>query len=68
MSNKTFSLAGGVIFLLIAIGHLLRVVFGWTFIVGGVSVPMWASGLAVLIAGFLAYEGIRLSTKTESAP
>ena len=68
MADKTFSLAAGVIFLLIAVGHLLRVAFGLTFVVQGVSVPMWASGVAVVVMGLLAYEGIRLSRKTESAP
>ena len=53
----------GVLFLLIALGHLLRIVFGLLFVVQGVSVPMWASAIAVVIAGFLAYHGLRLGAE-----
>ena len=30
MNQKAFSLAAGVIFLLIALGHVLRIVLGWS--------------------------------------
>ena len=68
MSHKTFSLVVGVVFLLIAVGHLLRVVFGATFVVQGMTVPMWPSVLAVLVMGYLAFEGFRLSSKSKSGP
>jgi len=63
MNSKTFSLTAGVFFLLIALGHLLRVAFGVSFVVGSSSVPMWASGVAVIVAGYLAYAGFRLARK-----
>ena len=59
MSQKIFLLVAGVIFLLIALGHLLRIVLGVTFVVHGSSVPMWASGLAAIVMGYLAYEGLK---------
>lgn len=65
MSQKTFSLAAGVIFSLIAMLHILRIVFGWEAILGAWAVPMWASWVAMVIAGYLAYEGFRLSRKSE---
>jgi hypothetical protein len=52
-----------VVFGLIALGHVLRIVFGVSFVVYGISVPMWASGIAVVIMGYLAYEGFRLMKK-----
>jgi hypothetical protein len=61
MSQKAFSLAAGLLFLLIAVGHALRIVFGLSLVVQGVSVTMWASAIAVVVTGYLAYEGIRLS-------
>ena len=67
MSQKTFSLIAGVIFLLIALGHLLRVAFGVPFAVYDIPVPMWASALAVVVMGFLAYEGLRLGQKHPSS-
>jgi hypothetical protein len=52
-----------VFFFLIALGHILRIVFGWSFAVQDVSVPMWASGIAVIVAGYLAYAGFRLARR-----
>jgi hypothetical protein len=66
MSQRTFSLVAAVVFGLIALGHVLRIVLGWSFIVQDFAVPMWASGLAVVILGYLAYEGFRLARKSAS--
>jgi divalent metal cation (Fe/Co/Zn/Cd) transporter len=52
-----------VLFLLIALGHLLRILFGVSFVVYDIPIPMWASGIAVVIAGYLAYQGFRLARK-----
>ena len=64
MSQYVFSLVAGLIFLLIALGHILRVVFNISFVVREIPVPMWASGIAVVIMGYLAYEGFRLAKKS----
>ena len=64
MSQKIFLATAGVVFLLIALSHLLRVIFGVTFVVQGISVPMWASGIAVVITGYLVYQGFRLGRKS----
>jgi hypothetical protein len=66
MSHKTFSLVVGVVFLLIAVGHLVRVLLGATVVVEGMAVPMWASVLVVIFMGYLAFEGFRLSKKPKS--
>jgi len=55
-----------VVFDLIALGHALRIVLGWSFVVQGLAVPVWASGLAVVSMGYLAYEGFRLARKSPS--
>jgi hypothetical protein len=68
MSQRSFSLIVGVVFLLIALGHLVRVVLGATLVVAGVSVPMWPSVLAVIVMGYLAYEGFQLSSKSKPGP
>ncbi len=64
MSQKMFSATTGVIFLLIALLHAFRIVFGVEWIVEGWAVPMWASWVAVPIAAYLAYQGYRLSKKS----
>ena len=33
--------------------HLLRLVFGWAFVVGDLTIPMWPSVLVVLLFGAL---------------
>ena len=64
MSQKTFSLVAGVIFLVIALMHVLRLVLKWEAAVNGRTMPMlWASWAAIVVAGYLAYEGFRLSRR-----
>jgi hypothetical protein len=64
MNQKTFSLAAGAIFTAIAVLHILRLLFGWEAIIAGWVVPGWISWLAVVIAGYLAFEGIRFGRKS----
>ena len=45
------------LFLVMAIVHLLRIILGWHVEIGGLSIPFWVSGLAVLVTGALAYFG-----------
>ena len=67
MSQRTFSLIGGVVFGLIALGHVLRIVLGWSFMVQDLAVPMWVSWIAIVVTGYLGYEGWRLARKSTSA-
>ena len=67
MSQRTFLLIAGVVFGLVALAHVLRIVFGWSFVVQDFSVPMWASVLAIVVMGYLAYEGFWLARKSASA-
>ena len=60
MSKNTFSSLTGAIFLIVAIGHVLRLAFKWEVIIGGWQVPMWPSAVAALVAAYLAYEGFRM--------
>jgi hypothetical protein len=66
MSQHVFELIAAVVFLLICLAHVFRVIFGVSFVVYGISLPMWASGIAVVIMGYLAYEGFRLARKSAS--
>jgi hypothetical protein len=64
MRQKTFSLVVGMIFLLIAIMHGLRLAFRWEVVLNGWSVPMWVSAVAVPIAAYLAFEGLKLGRRS----
>lgn len=61
MSQHTFSLAAGIVFLLISLAHLARIAFGVSFVVRDISVPMWVSVIAVAVSGYLAYEGFHFA-------
>jgi hypothetical protein len=60
MTVRAYTLVSSLIFLLVAVGHLLRLVLQWDAFVGGWHFPMWASVVAILVAGFLSFAGFRL--------
>ena len=64
MSQKTFSLVAGLIFLVVAVLHLLRLVIGWHVVIADWTVPTWVSWIAIPIAGFLAYGDFILSRRS----
>ena len=68
MNQRTFSFAAGAFFLLIALGHILRIAFGLTVIVDGRDIPMWVSWVATIVTGYLSWEGFRLGKKSQSGP
>ncbi len=60
MNQKTFSIITLVIFSLMALLHILRLVYGWSAIMAGWEVPMWISGPAVVFFVYLAYSAFKL--------
>lgn len=65
MSGKSYFAVTGIVFLVIAFFHLLRIIFGWSPVVEGWAVPMWLSWAALVLAGWLGSEGLRLARKPE---
>lgn len=61
MKQKTFTVAAGGMFTVMAILHLLRICLGWEAVIGGWLVPVWLSWLALALSGFLAYTAFTLS-------
>ena len=57
MNRKTYMTVTATLFLVVAIMHLLQIIFGWQVEIGGLSIPFWVSWLGVLVAGALAYLG-----------
>jgi hypothetical protein len=51
---KPASTIAAVLLFVIAILHALRLVYGWQITVAGDVVPMWVSGVGLLVAGVLA--------------
>jgi len=52
--KKPFTVIAIVLLSLIALLQLLRFILGWGVTVHGVSVPVWASGIAFVVAAGLA--------------
>jgi hypothetical protein len=52
--KKPFTVVAAIIFAVVALVHLLRLMYGWVVNVAGGSVPMWASVVGLVIAGVLA--------------
>lgn len=57
MTSTQYGYATSVVFALIGAGHLWRVLAGWTVTIGAQTVPMWPSWAAIVVAGFLAWQG-----------
>jgi len=51
---KSFTSTAAIVFALIALMQLLRFTFSWEITVNGVTVPVWLSGIAFVIAAGLA--------------
>jgi hypothetical protein len=52
--KKPFTLIAIGLFSLIAVLQLLRFILGWEVTVNGLSVPVWVSGIAFVVAAGLA--------------
>jgi hypothetical protein len=51
---KPFTAIAIVIFSLVAVLHVLRLIFGWEVVINGLVMPMWASVVGLIVAGGLA--------------
>ncbi len=60
MDQKTFTRIAGLVFLLVAVLHALRIVLGWDAVIGGWSVPLWVSWAALAVSGSLAYTAFKV--------
>lgn len=61
MTQKNYAKVTSILFLLIALLHLLRIMLGSTAVLGGWTVPMWASWVALVVSGYLSFTAFRLS-------
>ena len=60
MKRNTFVGVAGAVFSLIAILHLLRLLFRWEAAIGGWQVPLWVSWAAIAVSGLLAWTAFTL--------
>ncbi|OGG71538.1 hypothetical protein A3A35_00110 [Candidatus Kaiserbacteria bacterium RIFCSPLOWO2_01_FULL_51_21] len=57
MDRKTYFSVSAVLFLIIVIGHGLRVLQGWDVTIGGWMLPTWISYVAIALGAYLAWTG-----------
>lgn len=62
-NNKWYFTASSIVFTVIAIAHLGRIALMLPANVAGYEVPLWYSGVAVLLAGYLATRGFMAAHK-----
>jgi len=52
--NKPFTLVAVAVLSLVSLLQLLRLLLGWEITINGIAIPLWASGLAFVVAAGLA--------------
>ena len=61
--RKPFTQVAGLVFLAIAVAHLLRLVQGWQVTIADSAVPLWVSWIALAISGLFAVMLLRESRR-----
>ncbi len=52
--KKPFTTMASVLLLVVALAHVLRLVYGWQVTIADAFIPMWVSGVGAVVAGGLA--------------
>ena len=52
--NKPFTLVAIVVFSVVSLLQLLRLLLGWDITINAITIPLWASGVAFVVAAGLA--------------
>ena len=59
MKQQTYNSVTGFIFLVLTLMHLLRLLNDWPARINTWTMPMWVSWLTLIVAGYLASQGLR---------
>ena len=62
-SEKKLLYIAGIVFLIVAVVHFLRLLTGWTLIVGDLAVPLWLSWFGVVVALYLSYASLHFAMR-----
>jgi hypothetical protein len=60
MNVKSYAALSAIIFAVVALMHLVRLVWQWDVIIAGHIVPMWVSLVGAVVAGLLSFAGFRV--------
>jgi hypothetical protein len=67
MGHKEYCVVSGVLFFLVALGHLLRIVYGMSIQVDEFVIPMSVSWIALIVSSALAVWAFRISRESSAA-
>ena len=65
MLARQYLLVSGVVFALVALAHVVRVIYALPVTVDSYSLPMWVSYLGTLVPAFLAFSAFRLAFRAD---
>lgn len=65
---RRYALVSGTFFALLTGVQVLRLLRQWPVRVASIDVPIWASGIAALVAGSLAFWAFRTAARLDSRP
>jgi len=54
MKSRNYCLVSGLIFMLVALAHLARLIYGWQIQLADILLPMWVSWVGLVIPALLA--------------
>lgn len=60
MDQRSYIILSGSIFGLIAVLHVLRLLSQWQVTIAGMTVPLWLSGMAAIVAGAMALAAFQI--------
>lgn len=63
-SERTLLWVAGIIFLIVAVAHLMRLMFNMDLILGDFDVPEWVSWVGILITAYLSYASFHFARHT----
>ena len=61
MEHKTYCIVSGMLFALVALAHLLRVLYGMSVYVDDNAIPMWVSWIGTAVPAALAFWAFRIA-------
>ncbi len=61
MGHKNYCVVSGVLFTLVALAHLLRIVYGMSIQIDNFAVPMLASWIGLIVPAGLGFWAFRLT-------
>ncbi len=63
MDSKSYFMISGLIFALVAVGHIIRVMYNLSFVIGTWNAPMWLSWAALFAASAMCVWAVSLATR-----